>query len=796
MKQALLFVLSLFVAAPFCHAATPCCSITAINVRTREVAAKESVTGRTFTFKVDNATLLSSLKIGQGVYANFAKRQVSLDGISPCCGIVSVVGAPQINSNVKAPSACCNITAIDLNTGMVAAREIATGKTFQFKVVSAALLKTLKTGQGVYANFGTHQVSVDGAAPCCAIVGAPVSSTTLPGDGATSPSVASSARGPQIGAVTQFTIPRVSAGPVQLVQSGGSPMARSPARLSSLNGKVVQLHGIDGIKQATGLPQGVQDFLLLHARTLPPGQVDNYVVNVSLAQQWFAAHPEPDSVKQAVASHNSHTGCNSVSINCMEQAGQHAIDEAERQSQQLLQQAQDEWNHLTNEVNHDWNMAEGCFADRTLTLPNVPVQFKVTPQFPLSFEKDGKTGNQYGGASGKIQGTVTFGVPLQADFTTQLDMFYIPCLPFAIRPKAMAANGTLGVGSVFGAAVNANGQFDQLFTIPPSGGPHFPIEVIPIVIAGVPVAEMDVSVYVDGTVDVNGQGTLNGAMKVQTMENTAFDFQCSGQACSLNQHSVPAPVTATESVKIDGRVHVKPAVFAALQLDFDVDLLSARAGPQPFLLGEIYGCSSTAAAQSSQGTSSSQELYALTSDVDWGVELRAEALVGPKKVAERTWTLMQRHLYFKDLANSTALIPMLAGTLQPAAGQEAVYSWHMPACYPYPDPVDYSVAWNGGAVANSGVSASPAAKSVAGAISIRQAGAVPATASCSVQPEQADCWSDPAKTVSLSLAWPSMGDFQLSAVPVRDKHGRVFDRSRTAHMNINVQQASAAATNP
>src|SRR5262249_35514636 len=145
---------------------------------------------------------------------------------------------------------------------------------------------------------------------------------------------------------------------------------------------------------------------------------------------------------------------------------------------------------------------------------------------------------------------------------------------------------------------------------PPTGGPHFPIEVIPIVIAGVPVAEMDVSVYVDGTVDVNGQGTLNGAMKVQTMENTSFDFQCSGQACSLNQHSVPAPVTATESVKVDGRIHVKPAVYAALQLDFDIDLLSARAGPQPFLLGEIYGCSSTTAAQSSAGTSSSQELYA------------------------------------------------------------------------------------------------------------------------------------------------------------------------------------------
>jgi Cu/Ag efflux protein CusF len=51
----------------------------------------------------------------------------------------------------------------------VAARETATGRTFQFKVNDAALLKSLKVGQKIYANFATKKVSVDGLVPCCSM---------------------------------------------------------------------------------------------------------------------------------------------------------------------------------------------------------------------------------------------------------------------------------------------------------------------------------------------------------------------------------------------------------------------------------------------------------------------------------------------------------------------------------------------------------------------------------------------------------------------------------------------------
>jgi lysozyme len=68
------------------------------------------------------------------------------------------------------PAACCSITAINTSTGVVTAKENATGKIFQFKVANSALLNSLKIGQGVYANFATGQVSLDGSTMCCSIM--------------------------------------------------------------------------------------------------------------------------------------------------------------------------------------------------------------------------------------------------------------------------------------------------------------------------------------------------------------------------------------------------------------------------------------------------------------------------------------------------------------------------------------------------------------------------------------------------------------------------------------------------
>ncbi|RPH76656.1 MAG: hypothetical protein EHM80_14165 [Nitrospiraceae bacterium] len=55
------------------------------------------------------------------------------------------------------------------STGLITATDHRSGKTFQFQA-NEAVRDTLRMGQHVYADFGTQQVSVDGAQPCCAIM--------------------------------------------------------------------------------------------------------------------------------------------------------------------------------------------------------------------------------------------------------------------------------------------------------------------------------------------------------------------------------------------------------------------------------------------------------------------------------------------------------------------------------------------------------------------------------------------------------------------------------------------------
>ena len=119
--------------------------------------------------------------------------------------VVSMVSAAQVNS---AP--CCAIISIDTNTGIVTAKTLSTGKTFQFRVTSAApanaatgtsrfgpvtgfspvdgfgpvdgfqpvdaqpvdgakAFASLKVGQKIWANVD-GKVSVNGGQPCCSMV--------------------------------------------------------------------------------------------------------------------------------------------------------------------------------------------------------------------------------------------------------------------------------------------------------------------------------------------------------------------------------------------------------------------------------------------------------------------------------------------------------------------------------------------------------------------------------------------------------------------------------------------------
>lgn len=711
---------------------------------------------------------------------------------------------------IAEPKACCSVTAVQPAGGVVTARETASGRTFTFTARDRNLLRGMRVGQPVYANFDTRQVSLDGKTFCCAIQKIWTAATQpAPGNRAAaerspaSPAGAAGkgpadtiARADAHAAVLApglkravTTVPQLSFGAPQQIQSlnvRGATQAPRPLQ----NKKSVQLHGIDSIRtiNPATVPQAAKDMLVLHARTLDTHELDSYVVIPELAQAW--SRDLPNSVREKLRKAAEDTGkkkkkkgCSTkhISTGCVKNEVDETVDDVGKAARKAWGDVEAEWGRFMDKAED----AKACFTERILRA-QVPVKFAGTPEFPVSV------------ASGGVKGTVAVGVPVAGDFAAELEMFYIPCMPYALRPKSLGADGTMEAGGALRANLTLNGQFGHTFPVPPGGGAKIPIQVIPIVVGGVPVAEMDVSVYVEGNVRVDGKGTLNGEVKLQSTQKTAFDFACSGHGCDLKSRGLPpTPATAMESIKLDGRVRVQPMIYTALQLSFNWELLEARAGPQPYLLGELYGCAAAAATQSTDGASSVTGSHAIVADLDWGLDIRAEALAATKKVAHKNFKIdvspgtkdAKAHLYFKDLAQSTGLVPVVAGAAQAAAGQPAAYTITMPACYPYRDAPDntinYQVTWTGGAFANAGVPAG--APNTVRPVGLTRTAGARASGACTFQAGQGSCSAAPTTTAAFNLTWPTRGDYVLTITPVGDKHGRRFGADSARKVNVKVQ---------
>ncbi|MGH7637274.1 MAG: hypothetical protein ACREOK_06440 [Gemmatimonadaceae bacterium] len=70
---------------------SPCCAITAIDVRSGTVTARVQATGRTFQFRMTDRAALAGVRAGQQVWADFGAKRVGLKPADPCCGIVGPV---------------------------------------------------------------------------------------------------------------------------------------------------------------------------------------------------------------------------------------------------------------------------------------------------------------------------------------------------------------------------------------------------------------------------------------------------------------------------------------------------------------------------------------------------------------------------------------------------------------------------------------------------------------------------------------------------------------------------------
>ena len=95
MSAAALWLLTPATARGQSEPATPCCGIVRIDLVSSVITARDLSTGFTFRVEVKSKKLLSSLKVGDKVWANFAVKRVRLGatGDSLCCAILDTSAA-------------------------------------------------------------------------------------------------------------------------------------------------------------------------------------------------------------------------------------------------------------------------------------------------------------------------------------------------------------------------------------------------------------------------------------------------------------------------------------------------------------------------------------------------------------------------------------------------------------------------------------------------------------------------------------------------------------------------------
>jgi len=240
----------------------PCCQITSINTASGVVSARDNSTGQSFRFFVKDSVLITSLKEGQAIFADFKTQQVftrggangqsvrlggilggaygqgggtnlgpvdgahpvgpidgarplgpidgahplqpvdgakplgpvdgarpvgPIDGVRPVGPIdgakplgpvdgakpagpidgvrpLGPVDGAHLGNAANPGEPCCAITSLNPVTGIVRAKNLSSGQAFQFTVKDSALFRSFNVGQRFFANFNSHQLSLDGKA--------------------------------------------------------------------------------------------------------------------------------------------------------------------------------------------------------------------------------------------------------------------------------------------------------------------------------------------------------------------------------------------------------------------------------------------------------------------------------------------------------------------------------------------------------------------------------------------------------------------------------------------------------
>lgn len=743
---ALILAFTLLALAPPVQAAAPCCAITGINARTGLVTAKVNATGQVFTFQVSNARLLNLLRVGQGVYANFAGKQVSVDGVAPCCAIVSLPATlPKITS--VTPSVRPSVPA---DAPQPAQPAPTPAQPAPATAQPASAPSNQSTPGSTKSGAGTKPTVSSSSGSGLNVPKVDTSKMNVP-EGTTTGAI----RG-ATAATPQNTAPAVSI-PTAITRPIVLPRRLVPKILAQ--GKQWRLHVFQG--------------------TVDGRSLDGEAIYHIVGRAGIIDAPIPQAVKKFLLQDaDGSQGNDSVYVlhkRSIELAAQGLLNSNSQASGSVTQGSSN------NNGCHDafgWGNKFTESAGIGFSTPGDLLMVSLTDHdFTVV-----QGGNVTGGFN--VSGNLSLKFPTQAQLSGEIEFRILEsaCVPIGIKLKHIRVSGTVSMQPYFGldAQIGVSAEWRKRILTQQLGGFLFFVGPCPMYLGADAYVDADLRVALPDLLEVNYAlaGQIQGS----------FDVQCTMNGCGAT--TAPGYTQSwSESHQAQFLPHglrsnVTPALFIGLQAYLnDPDMAEAHIAVKPYLTGDLWAANGVMCGSYQNGGTPSGAT-ALTADIDAGASLVAglslpallPGFVNSALPDDKELYTYQQHLRFYDFTDSTALSPLIQGSTQVEAGKTASFGLQMRSCYPYSDPIDYEIDWTGTAQLGVGaaVAKGPASQVLAGTPAAAARPPLSPAVAQAMFANQSQVTGQPQSSVTTQHIWTTPGTYTIQALPLSDEHHRRF----------------------
>ena len=292
------------------------------------------------------------------------------------------------------------------------------------------------------------------------------------------------------------------------------------------------------------------------------------------------------------------------------------------------------------------------------------------------------------------------------------------CIPYGVRFGHVRITGRLSLdeNAALSGTVNYTypGPVEYEIAKPRLGSAFFWVGPIPVYFG----FNLPIKIGAEFQVSVTGQVQYRGGRHLAG----DFDYICTASNCS-GSNTIKSTETSTATnpwgAGISGRIKVKAYAEVALRAYlYDEGVAYAQVGVRGILLGDLWGYYGNACGDANQD-GYYETVSALTFDLDWQLAITAKADTFLTDEWNSTlWASSPHHIAFWDLLRSSALSPMIKRTIAPnELGTASIlprdtsvnYEFRMRPCWPYSEPVNYTVNWGDSSYA--GYSGAPATAS-------------------------------------------------------------------------------------